>query len=211
MESPFHGPVPELIETLRWDGARLIRLERHLARAMRSARALGIPADRQALRAALAAIAGPAPRRVRLAVDAKGVPTVTQAPLRRTRRPWRVALSPERIDSADPWLRHKTTRRALYDAARADMPDDIDEMLFANERGELCEGAITNLFFDIGDGLRTPPLDAGLLPGILRETLLDQGRCHVARLWLDALPQARLWVGNSLRGLIPAVLSTRPD
>ena len=50
-------------------------------------------------------------------------------------------------------------------------------MLLANERGELCEGTITNVFADFGDGvLATPRLDCGLLPGVLRAELLDEGR-----------------------------------
>ena len=61
---------------------------------------------------------------------------------------------------------------------------------------------ITNIFFDRGQGLRTPPLRCGLLPGVLRAELA----CPEEVLTLSDLPRTRLWVGNALRGLIPARL-----
>ena len=51
------------------------------------------------------------------------------------------------------------------------MPEGLDELLFLNERGEVCDGTITTLFFDRGEGLRTPPLSCGLLAGVLRAEL----------------------------------------
>jgi 4-amino-4-deoxychorismate lyase len=81
------------------------------------------------------------------------------------------------------------------------LPEGLDEVIFLNERGEVCEGAITNLFFDRGQGMRTPPLSCGLLPGVLRAEL----GCKEEVLLAEDLPKVRLWVGNALRGLIPAV------
>jgi 4-amino-4-deoxychorismate lyase len=109
-------------------------------------------------------------------------------------------MARERLNSADPWLGHKTTRRAVYDAARAALPQGLDEMIFQNERGEVCEGTITTVFFDRGQGMRTPPLACGVLPGVLRA---DLGAAEEVLLAVD-LPRVRLWVGNALRGLIPA-------
>jgi 4-amino-4-deoxychorismate lyase len=73
-------------------------------------------------------------------------------------------------------------------------------MIFQNERGEVCEGTITTVFFDRGQGMRTPPLACGVLPGVLRA---DLGAAEEVLLVVD-LPRVRLWVGNALRGLIPA-------
>ena len=66
-------------------------------------------------------------------------------------------------------------------------------------------GTITTVFFDAGQGLRTPPLRCGLLPGVLREEMLDTGLAQEAVLLAADLPRVRLWVGNSLRGMGPAV------
>jgi branched-subunit amino acid aminotransferase/4-amino-4-deoxychorismate lyase len=120
---------------------------------------------------------------------------------------WRVALAERRFSSADPMLRHKTTRRALYEDALADAQKRLgaDEVLFLNERDEFCESARCTLFIPKGDILLTPPLSCGLLPGTLRAHLIASGRAQEAVLRLpDAPPEFRL--GNSVRGLVRARL-----
>ncbi len=193
-----------LIETLRWDGARLVRGPRHLARLARSAARLGWPCDLAAAEAALrAGRAGPA--RLRLTLDREGRIEVAEGPLPPDAEEWRVRLAGVRLQSGDPWLSLKSTRRAAYDAARADLPPGLDEVLFLNEADEVCDGTITTVFFDRGDGLRTPPLRCGLLPGVLREEMIETGQAREAVLRADELPKVRLWLGNSLRGMIPAL------
>ena len=82
-------------------------------------------------------------------------------------------------------------------------------MVLLNERGQVCEGTITNVFADFGDGvLLTPRIDCGLLPGVLRGELLDTGKAEEAVFSFDDLKSAKaVFVGNSLRGLIPARLA----
>ncbi len=208
MESPVFGPVPadtRLIETLAWrPGRGPVDADLHLDRMAASARLLGVGFDRAAGLARLAALGGDRPMRCRLTLGLDGEFDLTTAPLGPTAPVWTLALAPARLASHDPWLRHKTTNRALYDRARAALPDGVDELLFLNERGELCEGTITNLFVRLGDGRRvTPPLSSGLLPGVLRARLLAGGGWTERVLTPDDLRGARgLWVGNALRGLI---------
>ncbi|MGB4826794.1 MAG: aminotransferase class IV, partial [Paracoccaceae bacterium] len=114
---------------------------------------------------------------------------------------WRLGLAAARLVSGDPWLSVKSTNRTVYDVARAALAAGRDEVLFLNERGEVCDGTIVSVFFDRGQGMRTPPLSCGLLPGVLRAELAFPEEVLRAR----DLPKVRLWVGNSLRGLIPAV------
>ncbi|GHC14658.1 MULTISPECIES: aminotransferase class IV family protein [Gemmobacter] len=191
--------TPRLIETMLWDGASYPRLPLHLVRLAGSAAVLRYSCDLTAVQEALPAPEGAA--RVRLTLGQAGDIEVTAAPLPPAASHWRLALSPLRLDSADPWLRHKTTRRALYDASRAALPEGVEEVIFLNERGEVCEGTISTLFFDRGQGMRTPPLASGCLPGVLRAEL----GCPEEVLRAEDLPQVRLWAGNALRGLIPAV------
>lgn len=206
MESPFRDPELKLIETFGWNGEQFVRLERHLGRLLKSAATLGIPAERARLLAALPPAPGPSPLRIRLTLDRLGAVQVTTAPLAPATTPWRLAIAPDRIDAADPRLAHKTTDRALYDRTRAALPADIDEVIFLNGADEVAEGTITNVFFDLGHGLSTPPLASGCLPGCLRAELIETGRATEARLTAGDLPRAQLWVGNSLRGLIAARL-----
>ena len=80
-------------------------------------------------------------------------------------------------------------------------------MLLLNEHGHLCEGTITSLFVKGPDDfLLTPPLEDGLLAGVLRGALIAEGRAVERRLRPADLEGASLLVGNALRGLIPAVL-----
>lgn len=209
VESPFRSPdltAPglALIETMLWDGAGFPRLGGHMARLARSAAMFGWPCDGTAVRAALSGLPARAAR-VRLTLAAGGVVAVTHAPLPPSPPLWRLGLAGTRLVAGDPWLGVKSTRRAAYDAARAALAPGLDEVVFLNERAEVCDGSITTLFFDRGQGLRTPPLTCGLLPGVLRAALLADGTCREEMLMGDDLPRVRLWVGNALRGLMPAV------
>ncbi|MCB2127658.1 MAG: aminotransferase class IV family protein [Rhodobacteraceae bacterium] len=208
MESPLCRADTRLIETFGWDGTALRRLPAHLARARASAIALGFVWDRAAITRALASVTGEIPLRVRLTIARNGDAEVTTGPLAPTPPLWHVAVAKDRLNPDLPLLRHKTTERALYDRARATLPGGIDEILFLNSRGEAAEGTITNIFADFGDGLVTPPLASGCLPGILRAELLAGGVAREAAIPARDLPRARLFVGNALRGLIPARLST---
>lgn len=203
MEGALRGRAGDvrLIETLLWDGAGFPRLARHLARLASGAVALGFPCDPGSVERALLAAVGDAPLRVRLTLGAAGDAEVTVAALPVGKAEWRLGLAAERLASDDPWLRVKSTRRAAYDAARAGLPAGLDEVVFLNERGEVCDGTITTVFFDRGEGMRTPPLRCGLLPGVLRSELAVPEEVLRA----EDLPRVRLWVGNALRGLIPAV------
>ncbi len=217
LESPLrdgNAPGFGLIETLRWQpGTGFVRLDRHLARLAASAHALGLDCDPDRIVLALRESAGESetPLRVRLFLSAGGRVEVSAHPceLLPAGSVWTVQVARSRLDSADPLLRHKTSRRGTYMQARAEYSSaEADEVLLANERGELCEGTITSLFADFGDGmLATPRLDCGLLAGVLRAEMLEEGRACEAVFGLDELKSATaLFVGNSLRGLIPARL-----
>jgi 4-amino-4-deoxychorismate lyase len=188
-------PGLRLIETVLWDGAQAPRWALHEARLRRSAKMLGWTCPE-------IAPAGPDhPARLRLTLDREGAVDWTVAALPPAKAEWRVGLASEQLRSDDFWLRVKSTRRGAYDRARAALPADLDEVILLNERGEVCDGSITTVFFDRGHGMRTPPLACGLLPGVLRAEL----GCPEEVLSAGDLPNVRLWVGNALRGLIPAV------
>jgi 4-amino-4-deoxychorismate lyase len=190
-------PGLKLIETILWDGAKAPRWALHLDRLRRSAALLGWASPEVAPQ-------GPDhPARLRLTLDRQGQVEWQIAALPEAKAEWRLGLAEARLSSGDPWLRIKSTRRAVYDTARAGLPEELDEVLFLNERGEVCDGTITTVFFDRGQGMRTPPLSSGLLPGVLRAELA----CPEEVLPAEDLPQVRLWVGNALRGLAPAVWS----
>ena len=77
--------------------------------------------------------------------------------------------------------------------------------LFLREDGLVTEGSFTNLFVERGGVLLTPPARLGLLPGVLREHLIAEGRAREGELTLERLAGG-FWIGNALRGLMRAVL-----
>lgn len=204
----------ELIETLRWEpGEGFVRIDRHLARLYASAHALGFAADPEAIGEALRECRGErVPLRVRLTLAGDGKVNVATAPFEPLPGDavWGLRIASIRIDSGDVLLRHKTTRRQVYESARAEfLREEADEVLLRNERGEVCEGTITNVFVGTGDDvLLTPPLRCGLLAGVLREEMIEQGKAKEAVLTeADLLGAKTIYVGNSLRGLIRARLA----
>ncbi len=199
----------ELIETLRHEpGTGFVRLDLHLARMQESAEVFGIAFDRgtalQTLDSAVANAVGA--RRVRLTVNEAGAFSCTTAPLGEAASQWTYAISPKRVNSGDLLLRHKTTWREMYEEeyARLSQEQRCDEVLFLNERGELSEGSRTNIFVRLDGKLFTPPQSAGLLNGCLRRELLVSGECEERTLTLRDLQSGEGFLGNSLRGLIPA-------
>lgn len=200
-----------LIETLRWQpDAGFLRLDQHLRRLARSADALGFRQPQDPKGKLQKEVAGDVPLRVRLVMTYRGKMEVSATPFEPVPEEsvWRLKVAKTRLQSEDSLFRHKTTRREPYEAARAEFSKDVaDEVILLNERDEVCEGTITNIFAEAADGmLLTPPLTSGLLPGVLRAELIRERRARSEVLKLDDLRHRRLFVGNSLRGLIRAEL-----
>lgn len=176
-------------ETLKTSGGRAFAVTRHLRRLRRTLDALAIDMpDEQLLRDAIAdtvQAAGHAEARIRLTVTAgagslgsakpAGPPAVI------------VAVTELHVESEPhavtvPWTRNergattglKTTSYAEnVRALRAAHEVGASEAIFANTRGELCEGTGTNVFVVIDGRCLTPPVSSGCLAGITRGLLLE--------------------------------------
>jgi para-aminobenzoate synthetase/4-amino-4-deoxychorismate lyase len=205
-----------LIETMLWNGAYPF-IELHLDRLADSADYFGFACDRDAIRTALEQhaqqFAESAQRKVRLLmIDPDGNVRICSEPLPPNPDPNRVArvcISPHRTDPADPTLYHKTTQRPIYalqylEAQRR----GFDDALFLNLRGEVTEGAISNVFIEKDGRWSTPPVECGLLAGVYRRHLL-QTRPEIEErvLFLDDLRQADgVYIANAVRGLRRVVI-----
>jgi len=199
-----------LIETMLWDGSYPL-IELHLDRLEDSAGYFGFACDRAAVKAALMGFAkgfaDRAPRRVRLLVDRDGSPKITDEVLPRLAAEQRIGcvrIAEQRTDPADRMLYHKTTHRPIYarafeQAAR----DGFDDALFLNLRGELTEGAISNVFIEKDGRWFTPPVECGLLPGVYRRHLLEtRSEIEERVLFLEDLRHAdAIYLANAVRGL----------
>ncbi|SPE28999.1 Para-aminobenzoate synthase, subunit I [Candidatus Sulfotelmatomonas gaucii] len=197
-----------LIETMLWNGAYTL-LNLHLDRLADSADYFGFACDRAAIRSALEQHArqfvDASPRKVRLLlIDADGNFSINSEPLASSADPARVRISSHRTDPADPTLYHKTTQRPLYALEyQKATRNGYDDVLFLNLRGEVTEGAISNVFIEKEGRWFTPPIECGLLAGVYRRHLLETRPDIEERvLTLDDLHSADVvYLTNAVRGL----------
>ena len=166
-------PDYQLIETMRWEPlSGVLRFDLHMARLENSARELGFSCNMEAVRQKVSESGtGEQALKVRLTLAPDGVTTVSTMPFEplSCQTIWRIAIARTHLDHNDTLLRHKTTRRQAYIAAREEYSTaEIDEVILLNDRGEVCEGTITSIFLDVGGTTSTTPaLTCGLLDGVL--------------------------------------------
>jgi para-aminobenzoate synthetase/4-amino-4-deoxychorismate lyase len=212
-----------LVETLLWQGEYPL-FELHLDRLQDSAAYFDFPFNRAETEFALQVHANPltsypreagansphSPRKVRLLLSHDGVLQITSEPISTSSaQPLRVRIAAQSIDSEDPMYFHKTTHRPLYtEAFQAAIAAGYDDVLFLNQRGEVTEGAIHNVFIQTAGRLFTPPIDCGLLPGVQRRHILATYPGAEERvLSLEDLRRADAnYLSNAVRGLRRAVI-----
>lgn len=200
-----------LLETTRWTPAEgYALLDEHLARMADSAAYFDFDFDDEKIRDELEERSRAFPRtaqRVRMLLSASGVLDLATSPLNaQPAAPVRLKLAaaPVRID--DLFLYHKTTRREVYDDARASV-GDCDEVLLWNSDGYLTEASIANIAVNIGGRWYTPPQECGLLAGTWRGKLLASGEIEQRRIRVDEVAAgAELLLFNSVRGVYRGIL-----
>ncbi|CCF98456.1 bifunctional anthranilate synthase component I family protein/class IV aminotransferase [Ralstonia solanacearum] len=214
-------PGLSLFETMRATRAEGVPLlDRHLARLEHSARAFGFGFDRDALVREVAHVCATLPEdgahRMRLSLQHSGVFSVTAAPLSSLPAAWdapvRLHIAPQAREAVHSLPHHKTSLRAAYDAAwQAAEREGAFDAVFFNADGTLAEGGRSTVLVKLEGRWWTPPLSAGVLPGVMRGVLLDD-----ARPWLGAPLHERVLtraevaraeaiaVCNALRGVVPA-------
>ncbi len=203
-EPPF-----ALIETMRWENGSCPLLDRHLDRLGASAAYFDFRWEEQRVRHEIEARGSQLSRtgawKLRCTLDRAG--ELAWSPPERIESqlmPLKVQVWPEPVRSGGRFLRHKTTRRALYDRAfHQASAQGYADAVFLNERGMITEGAIHSIFARHGSRWRTPPLDAGVLPGVYRAHLLAaMPGIEEASFSLDALLAAdEVWLTNAVRGI----------
>jgi para-aminobenzoate synthetase / 4-amino-4-deoxychorismate lyase len=211
-------PVPEfsLIETILFDEEYKL-LDLHIKRICESAEYFDYVFNRNDLANKLNDLVNKLKGdrfKVRVLLERFGNFTVEQTNLEKSNKDTlKISLSDRRSDSTDIYLFHKTTFRDLYEKELTDArAAGYFDVIFMNERDEITEGAITNIYAKIRGGLFTPPLDCGLLNGTIRQTLIAEGRVKEQRLTLQDLRNAEeLYISNSIIGFREAVLKLIKD
>jgi para-aminobenzoate synthetase/4-amino-4-deoxychorismate lyase len=200
----------DLLETMAFtpeDGIPLLEL--HLERIRASAAELGFAFDRHAVRNAIQALCFDAekPAKLRLVAARSGAFCLElaemPAPLP---APALCAVLRLPVDAGDWRLRIKQSDRSFYEAAlKAARGAGAAEALFLRDDGLVTEGSFSTVFVERDGRLLTPPAHLGLLPGVLRRSLIEAGRAEEAELTLDDLAQG-FFIGTAVRGLMPARL-----
>lgn len=203
----------EMLETLALHDGVLQHLSAHLARMQASVTHFGFSWQPDALQQTLAELCQQHPQgawRVRLLLDINGQCKAQAFALANTPAPVRLQLAQRALDEADSeFVRHKTTRRAHYDAFTPVQADVFDTVLW-NARGEVTECTRGNLAVLLDGRWVTPALACGLLPGVGRAYWLAQGRIEEAVVHVRDLPRAQaLAFVNSLRGWVEAYLDAQ--
>ena len=216
---------PDLLETMRWQSdTGFVLLDDHLRRMGLAAAAFDVTFDKPALRNLLARFEetpGPSMCRVRLLLDNAGAARIESTPLDTAFSSPVDALASSTpvidlivaetsLSSRDPFTRHKTTRRTLYDLALAEAQHrGAGEAILLNQHGRIADGSYTSIFVQKCDALLTPPVSEGALDGVLKQALLRDPPIALREtpLMLDDLHGAdAIFVGNSVRGLLRARL-----
>ena len=202
----------DLLETILWtpeEGFFLLPL--HLQRLQESAEYFSRPLDSGLIRDRLEQAAGGLPQqrhRVRLRITRSGEPLIeTTAIAAGTSGEYRLHLANHPVDQDnDRFLYHKTTRRRTYETMRNEFPGYDDVLLF-NNRQEVTESCIANVVLEIDGDLVTPPVHCGLLAGVYRRYLLEQGQIRERVITLAELKHcSRIGLINSVRGRWDATL-----
>jgi para-aminobenzoate synthetase/4-amino-4-deoxychorismate lyase len=204
--------VFETIHATRAQGCR--HLDLHLARLFSSAYYFGFRYDENHIRSLVqqtcAALPAEGEYRLKLSLDHTGHCEIKTGPLQPWTLPVKILLAKAPVSSHDLFLRHKTSVRRRYDAAwQAAEAQGAFDVLFCNQHGELAEGARSNVFLKLDGRWCTPPLDAGLLPGVMRTVLLRDPAWQATerRLSPEDLSKAEeIVVCNALRGVLPAMV-----
>ncbi len=198
-----------LFETMKFENGRIKDFEKHCDRLEKSAEYFLFSFDKKKFlketQRQIDAIKSSSPKRVKIILDKRGnLEFVIKEYIPVTGKT-NVIISKKRISSKNVYQYFKTSNRKLYDEEYAKYSNKgFFDVLFFNEKGELAEGAITNIFIRKGNDWFTPPINAGILPGIERSNFLEnntQVKEQIIRLE-DLYEADEIVLTNSLRGKI---------
>jgi para-aminobenzoate synthetase / 4-amino-4-deoxychorismate lyase len=205
----------KLIETILWEpvkGYPLLRL--HMQRLSESAEYFGYKYKKdnviKALNNASEGFNGKQKYRVRLLLDKNGATEISHSALDLKDMDKLITLSSKAVDSSGKWLYHKTTNRALYDSEYSKYKKmGFFDVIFKNEKGQITEGAVSNIFIEKKGIYYTPPIKCGVLNGVYRRHLLHDKKFKIREEILypeDLLKADSIITTNAVRGIVKVCL-----
>lgn len=204
--------VYELIETMRVTDGIPARLELHINRYEASCAAFGFKTGHlsdEVYRYIKAHHLDNGSYRLRVTGDSEGGLTITHTIFEDSGEVLQAVLSARPICSPKLFLEHKTTVRHQYQLP----DDDFNVVLYYNDRQQLTEFNIGNLVIESEGRYYTPKMTAGLLNGVMRQSLIRSGtleeRNYTVLELKDqlALDSVQLYMINSVRGFVKIELN----
>ncbi|MEM6746735.1 MAG: aminotransferase class IV [Pseudomonadota bacterium] len=216
-----------IFETLRIMNGRPLLLGRHLRRLEGAARALGFSADLSGIEAAardaasqadtasmrITVLRGVGPRGLLLPSEPQHRTLIAVSPAGPRQPALRqVIIAVTRRNEGSPLSRMKCVSYADQVIARMEAnAAGAEDAIMLNNKDEPASTSCANLLVLMDAGWVTPPVETGLLPGIVREVLIEKGLVAEARVTLDAVRTRPLLRTNSLIGVEPLQLEGGPS
>ncbi|MEI8128660.1 MAG: aminodeoxychorismate synthase component I [bacterium] len=191
----------KLVETILVENGKIKYKKEHFERMRKSAKDLGFEFNLEKLNFPI--FTSSTFLILRILLSREGVFETQILPLKEITTK-KIFISKTPVNSKELLLKYKTTCRVYYDEAMKKIKLGLifDEIFF-NEKGELTEGARSNIVLQIGGELFTPPVKCGLLGGILREKMIKSGKIRTKKLYLSDLKKSeKVFCINSVRGIV---------
>ncbi|AXR67457.1 aminodeoxychorismate synthase component I [Leptospira mayottensis] len=210
-KAKFFTEAPQgfsLFETILYKNGIFYFLKEHLERIKKSAKIFRFPFSKKEWATSLKQIAsispGPNSYRIKISLNSLGKFHFESHKLSKFQKEGILQISEIEIDSSSEFRKHKTNLREIYDREGKYSRDaGYIDTLYLNEKKEITEGSISNIFVKIGDSYFTPPISSGVLPGIFRNRLLKRNGFYEKTLSLDDLQRSSsVFLCNSLRGIL---------
>jgi para-aminobenzoate synthetase/4-amino-4-deoxychorismate lyase len=181
-------------------------LDFHLERLEDSADYFDFAIDLNIIRKHLISLQFSSPSKLRLMLSPDGHYELEAHHLTYSKVEIDLRLAGSAVNSSNVFLFHKTTNRDVYQKALNSV-QNCDDVILWNERDEVTETTIANLFLEFDGELITPPLESGLLAGTYRRDMLEKKLVREAVVRKSDLKRAKkIYIANSIRGLVSARL-----
>ena len=223
IKSAFLKNLPSctgLFETIAVKHGKAQQMDAHLNRMQSSAFALGIMFDRENAQKMIVEACNALDSGIdfwlRLDLSSTGKLSATTGQLEALNEPVKIFWASDILPadctmfSGNALLHHKISHRELYDQAwQAAVQQEGFDALFINEQGFVTEGGRSSIFIRPSNSTTwlTPPVSAGLLPGVMRASLLKDPNMNVREANLtiqDVMEADEIILSNALRGAIKA-------
>lgn len=187
----------QIVETILFENGELKYKDEHFERMKKSAKELGFEFNEKLLK-----IKPTKDCILRILLNKNGTFEVQEKVIEKIKTN-KIVVSKTKTDNKEPLLYHKTTHRPWYEKSKKVISSGIFDEIFFNENEELTEGSRSNVILQINNNLFTPPIECGILNGVLRQILIKENKIKEKKLYLDDVKKAeKIFCINSVRGII---------